>query len=281
MTLLRKLVIIYVQGGDDVIKNYLLRNLGLLPCNPVVSGSESCAPSHSYGPTTRTHILIHYVKSGKGIFMRDDKTYELSSGMCFVIRPGEVTYYEADKDDPWHYIWIGFVCTDTPRCLKNDLLYAAHSADVFCEIEENTEKYNSEYGNGGVREAYLCGRICEILALLELENSSPAQKTDSEMEIAKNYIDTKFAEDIKIGELAKTFHFESSYFSRAFKKAFGISPQSYLVDKRLAEAARLMSVYGFSASAAASAVGYSVIYLFSKMFKRRYGVSPREYKKKK
>lgn len=259
--------------------NYSLRNLNLAGYNPVNAGYEICEPSHAFGPTTRNHVLLHYIVSGKGIFECGGKHYELSKGMCFIIRPNEVTYYKADDNDPWHYVWVGFTSSETPRFLLKDVINASAAEELFCEIEKNRSLYNSEYGDGGVREAYLCGKIAEIVARLQISNSEkPFQ--NSEMEIVKNYIDTSYETDIKIGQLAERFHFDSSYFSRAFKKAFGMSPQSYLVAKRLSEAARLMNEYAFSPTAAANAVGYSDIYLFSKMFKRHYGVSPRKYVKR-
>lgn len=258
---------------------YRLRDLGLSGYNPVNAGYEACSPSHSYGPTTRDHVLLHYIASGKGVFVRDGKRYNLSKGSCFIIRPQEVTYYEADENDPWHYIWVGFTSAEIPRFLLNDVIDASAAEEIFCELEEKLDLYNSAFGDGGVREAFVCGRIAEIMARLQIA-AFGASLENSEMEIAKNYIDTNYGQEIKIGEIAGLFHFDSSYFSRAFKKHFGVSPQTYLVKKRLSEAAKLMQSYGFSPSAAANAVGYSDIYLFSKMFKRHYGIPPREYRKK-
>ena len=272
-----KILVIILKRGDDMNLNYSLRNLGLSGINPIDIGCERCSPSHSHGPAERKYVLIHYVKSGKGIFTRDGVTHEVKEGQCFVIRPNDITYYKADDEDPWYYIWIGFETGDLPRCLMSDILDAQFAVEVFLELEENIEKYNGEYGDGGVREAYACGKISEIMARLQVSNSENMHE-NSEMEIVKNYIDTSYETDIKIGALAAQFHFENSYFSRAFKKRFGTSPQNYLVEKRLSAAARLMRVYSFTPSAAACAVGYNDIYLFSKMFKRRYGVSPREYK---
>jgi lipoprotein NlpI len=33
---------------------------------------------------------------------------ELGKNQLFLICPEVTTYYEADKDDPWTYLWIGF-----------------------------------------------------------------------------------------------------------------------------------------------------------------------------
>lgn len=68
-----------------------------------------CA-GHSFGPAVREYFLLHYVVRGKGIFRRGKREYTLQAGEIFVIRPGEVTYYEADMRDPWEYMWAGFDC---------------------------------------------------------------------------------------------------------------------------------------------------------------------------
>ena len=36
-------------------------------------GYEKCAPLHSYGPFVRNHYLFHYVISGKGTLLADDR----------------------------------------------------------------------------------------------------------------------------------------------------------------------------------------------------------------
>lgn len=70
-------------------------------------GYEECDPGHSYGPAVRKSFMIHYVTQGKGIFKVNGQTYRLSRGDLFFIVPGQEIYYEADKDDPWGYGWIG------------------------------------------------------------------------------------------------------------------------------------------------------------------------------
>ena len=40
-----------------------------------------------------------------------------------MIRPGEVTYYEADMRDPWEYMWAGFDCAPPfAALLEQDVL---------------------------------------------------------------------------------------------------------------------------------------------------------------
>ena len=92
------------------MKDTLLDNLHMADINPRICGVEACAPGHSFGPAVREYFLLHYVVRGKGIFRRGKREYTLQAGEIFVIRPGEVTYYEADMRAPWEYMWAGFDC---------------------------------------------------------------------------------------------------------------------------------------------------------------------------
>ena len=73
--------------------------------NPIYFGYETCKNSYGYGPATRLNWVFHFIVSGKGFFQINNKQYTLTSGMMFVIPPFAETYYEADAEDPWEYIW--------------------------------------------------------------------------------------------------------------------------------------------------------------------------------
>jgi len=249
-----------------------------LPVTIYNAGFEYCDSLHSYGPATRRYTLIHYVVSGKGRFECRSGSYGISPGQCFIIHPEELTYYQADKDEPWHYIWVGFNTRfHLPECIGSGVLEAEFLRHTFLDIEQNYDILKNERSDG-MREAYLCGKVVEMLTLMEINYSSET-KTKAELiaETAKNYIDDNFEKNITVSSIAEIFHHNRTYFSRMFKEATGVSPQQYIVNKRLHEASILMTKHGFTPSRAAATVGYDDLYLFSKMFKKKYGVSPRAY----
>ena len=90
------------------IMEFPLENKHMSGINPLFVGSEKCAPSHSYGPAVRNYCLIHYIRRGCGMFSSRGKSHRLSAGDAFVINKGEITFYQADKDDPWEYVWVAF-----------------------------------------------------------------------------------------------------------------------------------------------------------------------------
>lgn len=71
-------------------------------------GREQCDPSHSFGPAARNHYLFHYCLSGTGTLYADNSkgetiTYQVRSGQGFMLFPGQITTYIADRNLPWEY----------------------------------------------------------------------------------------------------------------------------------------------------------------------------------
>ena len=76
-------------------------------------GREKCSPAHSFGPAVRNHYLFHYVISGTGTLLVQDSTGDtkeshIKSMQGFMILPGQITTYIADRNLPWEYVWIEF-----------------------------------------------------------------------------------------------------------------------------------------------------------------------------
>lgn len=75
-------------------------------------GFAECKPLHSYGPAARPNYILHYVMKGKGIYQVGETKYPLKEGQAFLIEPESLTFYQADKTDPWSYLWVGFGGTE-------------------------------------------------------------------------------------------------------------------------------------------------------------------------
>ena len=82
-------------------------------------GKETCISSHTCGPSCRDEYIIHFISSGKGIFTTHGITYHLKANEMFLIRPNEEVFYQADKEEPWSYFWIGFNGIMTKKILNS------------------------------------------------------------------------------------------------------------------------------------------------------------------
>jgi AraC-like DNA-binding protein len=81
-----------------------------------------------------------------------------------------------------------------------------------------------------------------------------------------------------VEEMASAAGMERSYFSRMFRKQFGVAPQQWLTQTRLSTAAQRL-LEGAAVGEAAEAAGYQDAKAFTRAFGREFGRTPSEYKK--
>ena len=239
--------------------------------NPVQYGRETCESLHSYGPAVRTHWLLHYVKSGKGVFVREGETFLVNKGEIFVIPPYKETFYQADEHDPWDYIWIGFTVNGAaPECFSKAVLHVPEAEGIFEEMRRC-----KEYEGG--RSAFLTSCLWKLVGfLLESETKKPDY-----VDKALSFIHAEYSNPINVQTIADGLNLDRSYFSTLFTQKVGMPPRDYLRAYRLNRAAELMVRYGERPSTAALSVGYEDLFHFSKSFKQFFGLSPRAYVKEK
>lgn len=92
---------------------------------------------------------------------------------------------------------------------------------------------------------------------------------------AVRLIETRFAEPVRIEEVAQAAHMSVSSLHHHFKHATSMSPLQYQKQLRLHHARRMMLTEGLDAAAAAHRVGYESPSQFSREYRRLFGGPPR------
>ncbi len=238
---------------------------------PIFAGMEKCAPSHSFGPYIRDYFLIHFIKSGRGVFFnhKTGVSHRLGKSSVFVIKPGELTTYTADPQEPWEYMWIGFYANEYYSEKLTGLPDTAdYPYDSFEKIEDSLD-----FGN----------TTCELAASVIFEMMHHlffAEKRDADPAAqVKAYIKQHYMEQITVENIAADIGLDRRYLSRLFKKRYGVAIKEYIIDVRIQKAKEFLT-RGFSVSEAAFMSGYSDAFGFSKLFSKREGLSPSQYKTK-
>ena len=233
------------------------------------------------GPMLRSSYIIHYVLSGRGYYNGNP----VEQGQGFLILPGSVEEYHADRSDPWELLWV---VSEDERMEKVFPAFGADpetgifSYDFVAEAWQTADSLflMPRQVVGGTRLLTLFLSVYqhhERPALSDGENS----RMEKYVDFALEYIHRNFAGPITVGELTRLLGISQPYLFRIFRAATGKSPKQYLGDYRLLQAKKLLTETELSITEVASSVGYGDSLTFSRFFSQREGVCPQQYRKSK
>jgi AraC-like DNA-binding protein len=95
----------------------------------------------------------------------------------------------------------------------------------------------------------------------------------------RDRIDREYARPLNVEALAAGVHMSSGHLSRQFREAFGESPYSYLMTRRIERAMALLRRGDLNVTEVCFEVGCSSLGTFSTRFSELVGMSPSEYRR--
>lgn len=158
------------------------------------------------------------------------------------------------------YAWL------SERGIKAYALFSDSESEEMIQNAVNGGKQMMDYSENLVRRA--------------IEYRQYVNKSDSVANQICMYIDTHYQEEIHRDELAELVFLNTDYMSRIFKKEKGISISTYILQKRVEEAKKLLVQSNLPINTVSLYVGYSNFSYFTKMFKENTGYTPLEYRRK-
>lgn len=93
----------------------------------------------------------------------------------------------------------------------------------------------------------------------------------------RDRIDREYAQPLNVEQLARGVHVSAGHLSRQFKAAFGESPYSYLMTRRIERAMLLLRQGELNVTEVSLAVGCQSLGTFSTRFRELVGVPPSVY----
>ena len=94
----------------------------------------------------------------------------------------------------------------------------------------------------------------------------------------RDRIDREHAQPLNVEELARGVHMSAGHLSREFKRAYGESPYSYLMTRRIERAMALLRRGDLSVTDVCFTVGCSSLGTFSTRFTELVGMSPSAFR---
>lgn len=263
------------------IKDQNFEDFYLLYC-----GHQECPSSYSFGPAVRPNYLIHYVIKGKGYYYVNDRKYTVEANQGFLIRPHELTFYQADEDDPWTYLWIGF----DGKKVKTYLKYSGMDESNYtfsCSEMDLLNSYVNQMLNHDTLSHYnelsLQGLLFLFFAALAKSAEIPYEE-DVEVDnlyISKaiEYIQKNYQNPLLVTDIANYVSLSRTYLTTIFQQTLHMSPQQFVLKFRITKASELLIHTDLPINAIAHSCGYTDPLAFSKTFKKITGLSPSQYRK--
>ncbi len=274
---------------DRQMQNYYVKQTGELQFSDLrfmFCGRETCRPLYSFGPCVRPNYIIHYILSGEGIFQASGETCHLHEKEGFLIEPGVQTFYQADRDNPWTYCWIGFDGELAPVLLKE--LGLGENRLTFCcnEIEEMRDVFASIFRyqqfsevNDLILESELYRFFSILMKNCQIREGQEKSRKNRYVQGAVRFIRNNYFRPIKVSDIADYVGLNRSYLYTLFHAETGMSLQEYLVNFRLTTAAELLALSSYPVESVALSCGYQDALVFSKAFKQKYGITPMQHRK--
>lgn len=251
-------------------------------------GQSRCMPLHNYGPTVRPNYIIHYITEGKGCFCAGGNKYELEAGQGFLIAPGQQTFYQADKEEPWTYLWVGFDGRNAESYLKEIGLtsekpvYRCKNGNVLQEIVgEMLENQKASFSVQLFLEGLLYRFFAALSENIEMPTLSRQESENLYVRRAMEFIRNNYFEDIKVTDIADYVCVNRSYLYTLFQKSLCMSPSRYLAEVRISQAEKLLLMTDFSIEVVARSCGYRDSLSFTRSFKEHFRMPPTQYRKEK
>jgi AraC-like DNA-binding protein len=154
--------------------------------------------------------------------------------------------------------------------------------DLACALEAASGNNTDLYGTDILSRSLLS----IILVILNRQSAAanpspffPQTQAPSMPEVVKNvihYVDQNLAGDLSVSGIAESVHLNSVYLTRLFRQYSGLSLQQYIIEKRLAEAKRMLR-NGQSPTEVCYACGFNNYSNFSRTFTNHVKISPRQY----
>lgn len=263
---------------------------------------ESTVHKHNF-------LELIYVISGSAVHYIDDTEYKVTKGDLLLIDTDQTHFHKSET---------GVLFADMvllPEFISENL-YSTHTAiDIFAYYLYNSEQFSTnglprtplirfkgndliaadaivntmcdEILNRGSNYAEIVSSYLNILFYMIIRNIETTNSDRVMNDIRDiipgiiDYIEKHASSQISMNEMAKKYFYSPAYFSRAFKKNFGVSFSAYVQSVRVQKVIELLDCTTLSVEEISEKIGYHDKRELKRAFKNVTGTTPGEYRKTK
>lgn len=224
-------------------------------------------------------------------YLVEEQSYDLSPWSVLLVRHHTIHKAVIDRSRPYERIILyldrryfervfpgaGLMdCFDQADRRRRHLLTATE--EQLEELKAAVSAYekaaaDTRLGAQTMRETLIIQLLIHVNRLHEAAPGHAESRGDPKVQEVLSYINEHFREELSVEALAERFYLSPYHFMRLFKAQTGSTVHTYVRQKRLMHAARLIRE-GTPAAKAAAESGFGDYSAFHRAFKESFGVSP-------
>lgn len=171
-----------------------------------------------------------------------------------------------------------FVVADVPASLAPEL----EKLPAFIKLDKALAQYVSflhqqlsQPGSAASSERQMLLLLIELLK----ERFGHRIRLDRRIELLRDFIDDHFQKPLSQARLAAVASLSPRQMNEVFRRELGMTPQQYLVERRMQHAWQLLANGKLQVQQIAEMSGYGSLASFSDRFRRHFGISPRHFRR--
>lgn len=256
---------------------------------PVCIGHFVYCAGYALNRSSYDSILIMHVRSGSCTVHASGSDIKVTSGQTVLINCYEPHGYESS--DGWEADWIHVDGAAAVKYYEYLSRIYGSAAPVLCREPTGLAALIAAFSCSKIpAEASMSMMITGMFAdfshgadVKNADNKKAALSSVNDKDsisAVTSYINSHFAEELSVDDLASLASLSRFYFIRLFKKRTGCTPHEYLINTRLNHAKYLLKNTNLTIKEICFASGFADESRFCTCFRDCEGVRPSEYREK-
>jgi AraC family transcriptional regulator of arabinose operon len=245
-------------------------------------GHVVCDPGWSWQPRLSDYDLWFAV-GGRGTVCLGERIFPVHPGTLLFMRPGDRGWATQDPDERLTVIYIHLEfftpgqaepVNMRPDWLPSRYVPFDHATHISTLLGRVVRLLDRRQRLAQVEAKFVLQQALLDVYQQDAVNQGYTARLDPRIERVTAHIRRHPEARHTLDDAAAMAELSPAYFSQVFKREFGTSYRTYVVQARLERAHYLLEETNYLIGEIAEMLGYHDVFLFSRQFKQRYGFSP-------
>lgn len=238
---------------------------------------------NSYTLHSHSHLCLCIIEEGSiKIKYKNNEEYIKNEKQMFIFNPNQVHKTENINGKGYYILFLNFSwCEYIQKSLFREKRNLSHSINIHKKINDRFLNLCKDIISKDTKENKE-ELLCSFVKHLYQKYSIPINintKTDNIVRVVDKYINSNIDFKLTTNDISLHLGYDKSYFIRKFKKDVGITPNNYILNKKIeAVKKHLENKDSSKIASVAQDLGFYDQSHLNRNFKKIYAISPNKYK---